>query len=139
MGWCFPTTRGRAIRTSSLNDAMGVVLRSCGLPEHLTPHCLRHTFAYLHLKVLRSDIRWVKEQLGHASITVTYDIYGDWLPMADDGEPARLDGLLKAKSGTDAAVDDEISGNTIKTHFSLKTTVSSIHAATASTPRWAGR
>jgi len=51
--------------------------RVAKLPKHFSPHCLRHTFASLLLQAGESP-QYVKEQLGHASITLTVDTYGKW-------------------------------------------------------------
>jgi len=66
------------------------------LPRHFTPHCLRHTFASLLLQRGESPV-YVQRQLGHASITLTVDTYGRWLPI----EPTRgrVD-ALDEKSGS---------------------------------------
>ena len=43
------------------------------------PNDLRHTFASILLMAHQSP-GYVKEQLGHASIRTTMDIYCDWIP-----------------------------------------------------------
>jgi integrase len=53
------------------------VLEVGGLPRHHTPHSLRHTFASVLLSK-GFPIEYV--QLGHASIQLTADTYGRWLP-----------------------------------------------------------
>lgn len=50
------------------------VLKECGLPQ-ITFHALRHTYAS-QLILLGANPKYIQDQLGHASINVTFDIYG---------------------------------------------------------------
>jgi len=59
-------------------------LRAAALPPHHSPHSLRHTFASLLLQQGEA-IQYVQRMLGHASITLTVDTYGKWLPMGEQG------------------------------------------------------
>ena len=43
-----------------------------------TPHGLRHTYAALHLQH-GTDVYYVSQQRGHASIELTVSTYGAWL------------------------------------------------------------
>jgi len=75
------------------------VLKAAGLPEHFTPHCLRHTYASLMLQQGES-VAYVQRQLGHASIQLTVDTYGKWLPMGNKAAVDRLDATSPAESGS---------------------------------------
>ena len=66
------------------------VLKKAELPGHFTPHCLRHTYASLLLQQGESIV-YVQRQLGHASIQLTVDTYGKWLPMGNKAAVDRLD------------------------------------------------
>jgi hypothetical protein len=75
--------------SSNVEKAFKRVLKAAGLPLHHSPHSLRHTFASL-LPQQGEAIQYVQRMLGHASITLTVDIYGKWLPM---GKKAAVDRL----------------------------------------------
>ena len=89
--------------------------RTAKLPDHLTPHCLRHTFA-VQLIQRNTLLRYVQAQLGHASISMTVDTYGWWLPTGNrtlidqlDGNqaPETVDRALAAASGYESATNPE--------------------------------
>jgi integrase len=65
-----------------LRRGMAVVLKAANLPPWHTPHSLRHTFGSL-LVAAGTSLVYVKEQMGHASIQMTVDVYGSWLPKSD--------------------------------------------------------
>jgi len=87
--WVFPDETGQDMDDSNLRKVFARVLKATGLP-HFTPHCLRHTFASLLLQHGESPA-YVQRQLGHASIKMTVDTYGRWLPMGNTAAVDRLD------------------------------------------------
>jgi integrase len=95
--WVFCDPSGRLLRPQVAEAAMQRVLKAAGLPRHFTPHCLRHTFASLLLQQGESPV-YVQRQLGHASITLTVDTYGRWLPMGNKAAVDRLDGPSGSKT-----------------------------------------
>jgi integrase len=58
------------------------LLKRAKLPLHFSPHSLRHTFASLPLQQGESPV-YVQRPLGHASIQLTVDTHGKWLPMGN--------------------------------------------------------
>jgi integrase len=87
--WIFPSMVGTPLDHANVEKALKRVLKAAELPLHYTPHCLRHTFASLLLQQGVSPA-YVQRQLGHASIQLTVDTYGKWLPM---GNKAAVDAL----------------------------------------------
>ncbi len=64
--------------------------RSCTAGASLAASHLRHTFASLLLQQGVSPA-YVQRQLGHASIQLTVDTYGKWLPMGNKAAVEALD------------------------------------------------
>jgi integrase len=85
----FPSEAGGHLDQANVRRAFRRALKRAALPLHHTPHSLRHTFASLLLQAGISPA-YVQRQLGHASIQLTVDTYGRWLPM---GNKANVDGL----------------------------------------------
>jgi integrase len=87
--WVFTNQAGGSLDQSKVSRIFKRIVREAGLPPHLHPHCLRHTFASLLLQQGESPA-YVQRQLGHSSIQLTVDTYGRWLPM---GKKAAVDAL----------------------------------------------
>jgi len=66
----FVTRRGRPMSRVGLWAIVKQHSRAAGLPEAVSPHTLRHSFA-THLLAGGADLRVVQEMLGHASIATT--------------------------------------------------------------------
>jgi integrase len=114
--WVVCTREGAPLDDSGVRKAMARVLTAAKLPPHFSPHCLRHTYASLMLQQGES-VAYVQRQLGHASIQLTVDTYGKWLPLENQGAVDRLDGESGSKvvakaagEGTKAAEPIEKSG-----------------------------
>jgi integrase len=89
-GWVFVSEVGTPLDGSNVRKAMIRILKNAKLPLHFTPHCLRHTYASLMLQQGK-PVAYVQRQLGHASIQLTVDTYGKWLPMESKSAVDRLD------------------------------------------------
>jgi integrase/recombinase XerD len=66
----FLNLRGSKLSRQSIWEIVKSAARTCGLPESVSPHTFRHSFA-THLLEGGADIRSVQELLGHESITTT--------------------------------------------------------------------
>lgn len=66
----FVGARGRRISPRVVQLQLASVAQAAGLPTHVHPHVLRHSFAS-HVLQSAQDLRAVQEMLGHANISTT--------------------------------------------------------------------
>ncbi len=76
-------------------EALRRALKAAGLPQHFGLHSLRHTFGSGHVS-RGASLAWVRAQMGHASISLTVDTYGSWIPPE---APGAADALAEALLG----------------------------------------
>jgi integrase len=88
--WVFCTRDGKPLDSCNVAKVFKRILKEAKLPNHYSPHCLRHTFASLLLSDGVSPA-YVQAMMGHASIQLTVDTYGRWLPQGNKANVDRLD------------------------------------------------
>jgi len=87
--WLFLTRNGRPIDQSRVWADFSRMLRLARLADcGFSPHSMRHTFASLHILNGRNS-KWVQQQVGHAGIGITLDLYAAWFQLSDTRPPTR--------------------------------------------------
>jgi integrase/recombinase XerD len=66
----FLNHRGERLTRQGLWLIVKHYVREVGIPEEVTPHTLRHTFA-AHLLEQKAGLEYVQQILGHANISTT--------------------------------------------------------------------
>ena len=78
-----PVTCALGDRTFKLHSGITPVLGRCA-GRRVTPHCLRHTFASLHI-ARGTNLLWIQEAGGWASAKMLLDVYGHFMPTESAG------------------------------------------------------
>lgn len=92
--WLFPGREGYPMMPEHFRCLVWIpLLKRAGL-RYRKPHTLRHTFSSMLIQAGESPT-YVKEQLGHSSITITVDTYGHLIPGTNKAAVDRLDDATK--------------------------------------------
>ena len=91
-GFVFTKPDGRCLGPEDVTRAFRAIVRSMGL-SGVRLHDLRHTHASLMLSA-NVHPKVVSERLGHASVTITMDIYSHVLPGIQRDAAAKFSRLL---------------------------------------------
>jgi len=89
------------------------------LPDGLTPHSLRHTFASLLVRA-GHDPAYVMAQLGHTDPAVTLGIYAHALRQPSDAG-ARLDALVAGSIGHSLGTSPDSDGRDLTASMAART------------------
>lgn len=93
--YVFTTEAGDPVRYPRfLRDAWNTAVAAAKLDPRPTPHDLRHTYASWQL-ANGTPITVVSRQLGHESISITVDVYGDIDRQSASGAAQVMDQLLR--------------------------------------------
>lgn len=90
----FTSPKGRALRYSNFRNRIWIPATKAAGLANLDIHELRHTAASLMIRA-GADPKLIQTQLGHASIAITFDVYGHLFPDRLDELGRDLDRLLR--------------------------------------------
>jgi integrase len=90
---------GRAQSPNAVTHAWAEAMRAIGMPE-VTVHSLRHTHASM-LIASGMDVLTVSRRLGHATPTITLQVYGHVIHGADDRAAEIMDAAFGSKMVAD--------------------------------------
>ena len=96
--WLFPGREGYPVVPEHFRCLVWIpLLKQIGL-QYRKPHTLRHTFASMLIQA-GERLPYVKDQLGHSSITITVDTYGHLIPGTNKAAVDRLDDTTRRNPG----------------------------------------
>jgi integrase len=102
----FPNKAGKHIDNSSmLRRHFRPALKAAGLPS-VRFHDLRHTYASL-LIAQGENIKYIQNQLGHASPTITLNVYAHLMKDRNPEAARRLENLVFGDSGSNMVAEND--------------------------------
>ena len=101
----FPSVTGTTLDDANIRKAVLAIVKKAEVRKRRSiVHVLRHTFGSLLIQQGES-LAYVRDQMGHASIQVTVDIYGHLVPGGNRAAVDRLDSERPAASQAHPATD----------------------------------
>ncbi|MGH9429072.1 MAG: tyrosine-type recombinase/integrase, partial [Terriglobia bacterium] len=89
-GLIFADAKGNFIEPDYFDDHIFSPIRGKAGPSEIRFHDLRHFFASMLIAQGESP-KYISDQLGHASIQITFDTYGHLFPQAKAEASAKLE------------------------------------------------
>src|SRR5262249_8917377 len=91
----FPTTPGHRLQYTYFQEHVWTPPLKAAKVVYRKFHSTRHSYA-AHMLTAGADPRWLADQLGHAKVTMTMDVYGRWIQhSAHDHVVSALDRLVR--------------------------------------------
>ncbi|OUN09722.1 tyrosine-type recombinase/integrase [Flavonifractor sp. An91] len=101
----FWNTRNKIVQYGNLKESLNKIYRKAGI-EGATMHTLRHTYATRCFEA-GVDIKAISEQLGHANVKTTYNIYVHLLEdtkVKEIDKLSEIDKFIASEDATESAV-----------------------------------
>ena len=99
--WVFSQENGKPLSEAVVHRALRRCLEKAELPK-MRVHDFRHTYATTRL-LMGHEISDVSSQLGHSSISITFDTYTHWIPGTFKSQVDDLDFAKKRHPGASRA------------------------------------
>lgn len=106
----FPNKSGKMLKANSYYTIFARAAEKAGIKA--SPHCMRHTFVYLHRT--RLSLKELQNILGHDESTTTLDIYGDIISESTEATIKNIDEVFKQLEEEMDKVKKEDSGKTVQ-------------------------
>jgi integrase len=104
-GLLFPSSAGGHLSPNVVRAAFKQALQNAKLPD-MRWHDLRHTYASLQIAA-GANIKYLSQQLGHASVQITLDRYSHLLRDTHPDQAARLSRLVFEPNGATGSLPGE--------------------------------
>lgn len=107
----FPAQKGGFLRAANFRERVfkKLVRQTVGPYRHFSPHCLRHTWASLHM-ARGTPLKWIQDQGGWSSAKVLLDTYGHFMPSESHGYANAITG----SNGSETAPTSKAVGASIE-------------------------